>query len=322
MFLRLIRHLLGWNEMIWVPKENTVLVWTHTTYWDAFIMLFALNHSNVKFVAVCNPKFFNCFTKKFLNYLGFIEAPRLEDRGKNGIDKIIKQLQEIQNQNGPTCLLISPKGTVLNRPWRTGYRYIAEKLKWPIRALILDYEMRSITFSPNVFKPEFLASKEGPDDNTLMQLLHLDLEDSVSLNPDRSEVKVRAHDPFELLSCVDLVCMTNLSFLVPIAKLLFIGDYFLAIIASISFIVSTVYHFHRECKFSDLDNTFARLVIGISLIRYWFNVGPLQLTLLFCSFCALFAAYPRRCFEPRGRYVVYHSLFHILISLTALSLCY
>jgi 1-acyl-sn-glycerol-3-phosphate acyltransferase len=47
----------------------------------------------------------------------------------------------------PCALILSPKGSIANRPWRTGYYYIAQECRVPIIAAIIDWHKGIVRFS-------------------------------------------------------------------------------------------------------------------------------------------------------------------------------
>lgn len=313
--LKIIRHFLGWAEIDEsnVPTKNSVLVWTHTTYWDAFLMLLYKDTRRLQFVSVWNPRYFNFFTKPIFKLLKIVHAPRLEDRGLGGVQTLIRQLKEFEKPDVVTVLLISPKGTIQNKPWRTGYAHIANSLNWPVQSMLVDYEKRSIRFGKS-----YSVSNESTIE-TLTAKLQKDLENSTTLVPSRSEITVRQHDQFELLCCADVLCLSNLCML-PACYELYQRNDPLFVLSFASFIYSSLYHRSKESKFSEIDSLLAKALIVTSLIKFWPSVGIQQLSLLGISLWFLYAGQPRKFQESRGPYIVFHTLFHIFISMTAYSL--
>jgi len=316
MLLKICRHFCGWDEIIDIPRKNAVAVWTHTTYWDAFLMLL-YKDAPIQFISVWNPRYFNSFTRPILHALRVIEAPRLEDRGLGGVSILVEQLKQFLRPDLTTILLISPKGTIAKKPWRTGYAFIAKALNWPVRAMLVNYEKKTISFGAEYTLSDLSIEKVGP----LTASLQYDLSNSVTLIQERSEIRETPHDAFELMCCVDPLCLSNLCMLPPVVVLLSRFDPF-GFIALAACIVSSFYHKSKEAKYKDLDALMAKIVIGGSLMRYWQNFRFLQASLLTASIFAFVSGQPRVPENKRGPYIVYHTIFHVLISLTAYSLVF
>lgn len=297
--LKFIRYLLGWQDLINVPKENSVVVYCHTSYWEAFIVQLYAKECNV--VSVMKPDYFNDFTRPILNWLGFIEGPRLEDRGSGGVKAIAKTLALMASER-PTLFLISPKGTIHNMPWRTGYEFIAKELGWPVSAMLVDYSRRTIEFKRPL--------------NT-MASLKSELGTACPRVPERAEMPITCtYDPFELVCVVDSLIVSNVFMLWPIAKALYFGHGFVALLATASTIMSVAYHASRETQWHEIDSCLAKLLIVYGLISY----GVPSTSAAFWLVAALWlysAGTPRHCKDLRGPYVVYHSLFHACISFAA-----
>lgn len=290
---------MGWQDPINVPKENSVVVYCHTSYWEAFIVQLYSKECNV--VSVMKPDYFNWATTPILNWFGFIEGPRLEDRGSGGVKAIAKALQGVASDR-PTIFLISPKGSIQNLPWRTGYQFIAKELGWPVKAVLVDYSKRTIEFREPL--------------NT-MASLKMELSTACPRVPERAEMPITCcYDPFELLCVADSLIISNVFMLLPILKALWLGHVFVAFLASASTVSSVIYHESRETRWHDIDSSIARILIIYAYLLY----GIPSLASAFWLACAAWcytAGTPRRCHELRGPYIVYHSLFHVCISAAA-----
>jgi hypothetical protein len=207
----------------------------------------------------------------------------------------------------PAIFFISPKGTIKLREWRSGYKYIAANLGWPVRTGLVDFSRRTFSFGP----------EHQHDEPKLQEKLYDELSSFCPLVPDNSEVPIKVgFDVFELLSIPDIVCLTNVCLMPAVLRAFQIGEYFLAIVSLSSVYVSWLYHASRESKHSDLDSSLAALTIvwGLSRMRH--------LTLPFLINSALAALFyklgtPRLQCNHRGPYVVYHSLFHVFVGLAS-----
>ena len=296
--------MLGWKTIQNVPKKNCVAVYCHTSYWEGFLL--ALFGQEATIVTLLKPQFFNDYTTPVLNWLGYYAAPKLEEKGSGGVQAIVSLLKTIQSEK-PIILLISPKGTIENKPWRSGYKYIAKELKWPIKVMLVDYVFKEIAFQDT----------ESDDAEVLKE----QLSQACPRNPANAEMNLQCIiDHFELLFIPDILVSSNLAMLFPIYKAWLLGHYFVWLFSFAVFFVSSYYHYSRECLCGEIDKFLTKSLIVISLIYYWQFMNAEIFTLMLLSYWAYYAGTPRKCKELRGPYVVFHTLFHLIISLAAYKL--
>jgi hypothetical protein len=299
--LRGLRFVLGWPE-IHIPNENFVSVVVHTSYFDVFIIGLYCMEFNV--VMALNPKIYALWPS-FFSFLHFIPSKPLEERGTGGVSSLCSQIKE-KSKDRKTIFFISPKGTIKKNEWRSGYKYIAMTLDWPLRSGLLDYSKRTFCFGPAHLHDEL----------NLQEKLQNELKDNCPLNPKNCEFCINVdYDPYELLSIPDLVCVTNVCLIPAILKAFYVREYILGFISISSFIASWAYHSSRESSGAELDRNLSSITIlwGLSRMK--------KMTALFVlnSFSALIfylLGVPR---QPglRGPYAVYHSLFHVFIGLAS-----
>lgn len=301
--VRFLRYICGWKPAINIPREDCVCVYCHTSYWDGFILFLYSCDANV--LAVLKPQLFTWWSTPFLRALGYIPGPKLEERGTGGVQMLIN---EIKIAKHPLIFLIGPKGTIQNRPWRSGYKYIAQGLGYPIIPMIVDYSRRTVVF-------------KSPSISVEIEDLQNELAVGCPRIPSNSEIPIQtSYDPFELLGVIDIVAFSNISMLPAIATLYKSGDYYTTTIASIVFCTSWCYHSSSEQKYAQLDSYLAKILIIFALIRYYQNIS---MNLIHTIIAAIFLYYlgtPRKSNEFRGPYIVYHSLYHCVISYAAYQL--
>jgi len=301
----ILRFLIGWQELKG-HRQNSIGVFVHTSYWDAFI--FWLYSHDACAIAITKPQFFTWYLRPILKALGFISAPRLEDRGQGGLQFILEQIRDTQafKQGKPLTVAISPKGTIYQKPWRTGYKAIAKELHWPIRPVIIDYLHRKL---------EILDPIDASDPNLDTKLL-LALKASVPYNPQFSDVETLETNTNRHI--IDYVMFSN-TFMVPsLIKGLFLKHYGSLFWGFLSVSSSFAYHWSVETKFNDYDRLFARIII--SWFLYWYALkSSLLCRIAFVSaLCCFFKASGRRHSECRSpRYSFWHTLFHCLIGLAS-----
>lgn len=304
--LQLLRWLCGWSPVLNIPKEDCVAVCGHTSYWDAFIIFFYLQDANV--VILTKPQLFTWWSSPILRYLGYIPGPKLEDRGSGGVEQIIKSIQSAKKRPGlPTIFIISPKGTIENRPWRSGYKHIADGLGWPVVPMVIDYSRRIVFFR---------------NENGTEELLKEALSLGCPRVPERSEIPIKiTYDPFELLAVVDIVSFSNLTMLPGIIKLFWNGEFLIGALSTYTFYISWLYHRSNESSYAMLDSFLAKCLCTIALVRFYKNITYHFIGTLFLTVWLYYAGTPR---DPansfRGPYVVYHSLFHCVLSYAAYQL--
>ena len=95
-----------------------------------------------------------------------------------------------------TYFLLSPKGTIARREWRSGYYHIARTLGAPLLAAGLDYEKRSIIVSTAI----------SPDntEETVKEFLYQKLGDIVPLFPEDEAMPIRKHSSRTIINKIRL----------------------------------------------------------------------------------------------------------------------
>jgi len=258
-------------------------------------------------VTLIKPQMMEGVLAPFLRSFGFIPAPKLEDRGTGGVQQIAATLrQQQQTTQHPVRLLISPKGTIQNSPWRSGYQHIAREVGWPIKLLGIDYSTRTLT----------VVDASGTDPESLQK----QLGQFCPFMPSRSEYPILCeYDSWELICPVDLLAVSNLCMLVPAFQALWFGHIGIFSQTILTMYISWIYHLSRESQYIQLDS-----IVSKAGAAYWLWSYPLTLpSSLFVAvptFIGLYYYYhgtPRIPSEPRGKYIYTHSLFHVWMSVAA-----
>ena len=306
--LNIIRWICGWKPVINIPTIDCVSVYCHTSYWEGFILFLYSKDANI--ITVLKPQLFTWYSAPILHSLGYIPGPKLEERGTGGVQTIINQILNIKKTSTkPIIFLISPKGTIQNRPWRTGYKYIAQGLNWPVIPMRVDYSRRTVVF------------EEVPNNSMEIDDLQNILSVGCPRIPNRSEIPINiSYDPFELISVIDLVTFSNISMFPAIFYLYKIKDYYTAILASGVFCTSWCYHSSCEKYYMNIDSFMAKILIVFALLRYYNNISINLLMTCVVAFWFYYIGTPRINSEFRGTYVVYHSIYHCILSYAAYQL--
>lgn len=314
--LSAIRYITGWARPTELDnvRAHSVVVFEHTSRWDFLVLLIAkASCTKVDIRTIVKPQLFDGFSGimlgPILTALGCIAAPRLENRGTGSVNRLVEALQKLESHaDKPIVLALSPKGTIQKAPWRTGYLALARCLDWDLRGAVVCFEKRRIGLGPPVDIHETPAYVEANLKRT-MQL-------GVPLRPERSDLLCPHYDSFELLAAIDLPLATLLAFLWPLALW---GHSFLEralqALCACALATAVAYHGSRETILAVPDSTMSKLTA--SLVLAWaavYNVSGFLdgVPKLFVALAAYAAGRGRLANPKRGRYVVWHSAFHIL----------
>lgn len=118
--------------------KKIILVCQHTSRWDGFIYtLYYLKYEIIRKRAytLITPRVGN---RELLKNFGFITATDVDKKGGGMIKSIVEQVSGLDEY----MIIISPKGCITNRPWRTGYYYLAKELDCEIVCGGLDYDKK------------------------------------------------------------------------------------------------------------------------------------------------------------------------------------
>ena len=159
-----ILRILGWknttSKFIYppnkkLPKKYVVFGEPHTHMLDFLYMLLFFGEfklSNVSFAL--NQKFFNLFTRKFLNFLG---AFPVNVNKKGGL---VKQLIDKFNKSDNFILHIPPSGTRKYTPyWKSGFYYVALGANVPVVPAYLDGKKKQYGYGD----PYYLTGNKKED---------------------------------------------------------------------------------------------------------------------------------------------------------------
>ena len=187
---RIILFSMGWsllnnsiyNELI--KYDRTVLIFSHTSYADFYILiLYILTYPNLRHVrTLIKPQPFK-YAGNILTKLGAIPSTKLEDKNGGAVSRIISELK----QDEKFIFLISPKGTIMKKEWRSGYYHIAKDLDAELRVIGLDYEKKQVYMSPQI--------SHRQNESIVRQQLFQELKKIVPLVPESEVVEIRPHDP-------------------------------------------------------------------------------------------------------------------------------
>ena len=181
-------------------SKRTILVFSHTSYADFYILiLYLLSYptelANVR--TLVKPQPFKHFGG-LLRRLGAIPATKIEDKQGGAVDRIVTDLK----QTDQSIFLISPKGTILKREWRSGYYHIGKALKADFRVAGLDYEHHRVSLSDTI--------NHEMGEERVREFLQAQLTDIVPLHPENEVVTIRSHYHSTLVDHDHMIMMANM----------------------------------------------------------------------------------------------------------------
>jgi hypothetical protein len=151
-----ILYILGWKplnvsqEQIQKIKTNqrNVLTISHTSVLDGLIFyIYKFAHPEIfeNALVVVKPQIFDGIPKflhPILNKMGLVKATAHEEKNGGFIQSTIDTLKDKKE----FMFIISPKGKIINSPWRSGYYVIAKELNCKILPCGLDYDKKCLSF--------------------------------------------------------------------------------------------------------------------------------------------------------------------------------
>ena len=183
-------------------KKNYLFIFPHTTYWDGVIFLLYRTAYPEIFAnsrLYLTPQIYDNLpyaATLFLNHIGFLRAKSInESKKENTIEKTISQLKQ---EKSNFLLWISPKGSIMNRPWKSGYYYLAKELNVPIAVLGLDFEKKEA-----VLADVYDFNYETDTIDIIEEKIRHSLGKITPLNPENSEIQINTNYDKNNLSAVN-----------------------------------------------------------------------------------------------------------------------
>lgn len=187
--------------------QRTVLVFSHTSYMDFYILtlyLIAYPTQLGHVRTMVKPQPF-AYAGWLLRRFGAIPATALGDKQGGGTVRVVAELRSQDRW----VFLISPKGTIVKQDWRSGYYYIAKEFGAHFIVAGADYEKKCIIISKAIAfnqckspplklsQSQTSLSDEALDkrnEEVVRKLLQEELKQIVPLYPDDEVVPIRDHD--------------------------------------------------------------------------------------------------------------------------------
>lgn len=197
---QILLYILGWKFLssqqikTLTSKTKTIYVYPHTSHWDFIIGIlysFAQPEAFICSWGVMKPQPFRYFGK-FLRGCGFIPATRREDNSQGFVATTTKQFKNKLAFN----IFISPEGTRVANPWRSGYYHLAREMDADICVAGLDYETHCFLFKTKRHPLDYKFEEHmlGIDSQHKVEgMLKEDMESIIPLYPSSSFSCVRAY---------------------------------------------------------------------------------------------------------------------------------
>lgn len=222
----IILSIFGWNDidhdtyLTMEQHKKLVIVFPHTSYWDFFFYIgyfMRYNLIQTRARVLINPKFMTTWGW-FVKMFGGMESTKREIHGGGRIEKIKKELSGMDE----FMLMLSPKGSTLNHPWRTGYYNLAKELDCHLVTGGFNYETK-----------EFVLKKPFKVDNMTLEEAEArcksEMRDITPINIKNSEVPLNAHEREAYPSVIDplhfIVLLTMIIIIIVLIVLLVVYIY-------------------------------------------------------------------------------------------------
>ncbi len=161
-FLRLLARcyfsFFKWKTVGKIPdvKKAIVLVAPHTSNWDFVHLLFFSFLLEVKVSWFGKHTIFRWPFGSIFKYFGGIPVDR--SKHHSFVEKMVKEFEKRDR----FILALSPEGTRSPvKKWKSGFYFIAKRLKLPVVLLGLDYKERVINFLPPVYFDETVDKEKA-----------------------------------------------------------------------------------------------------------------------------------------------------------------
>lgn len=169
--------------------KNLVCVSSHTSIWDGFIIVLYIFREKVPTLGAAKYELFWGPFGHILRYIGFI--PIYWDKKTDTTNQIVEFIEKNNAQNNRNIFLgIFPEGSRWKDRWRSGFWFIARKLKCKILTIGLDYEKRYIV--------PYSIIMPTDDVNNDINVVKEQLYPFIPLYPENTDVETRYDDKRKL----------------------------------------------------------------------------------------------------------------------------
>jgi len=172
--------------------KNLVCVSSHTSIWDGFLIVLFIFREKVPTLGAAKYELFWGPFGYILRYIGFI--PIYWDKKTSSVsttDQIVEFIEKNNIKNSRNLFLgIFPEGSRWKDRWRSGFWFVARKLKCKIMTIGLDYEKRYIVPYSIVMPTD--------DVNNDIEVVKEQLYPFIPLYPENTDIETRYADKRKL----------------------------------------------------------------------------------------------------------------------------
>lgn len=219
---KIVLFITGWSDLdkeemaFYQSIDRKIVIFTHSTTFDYPItLLIQLCYSEINndIFILMKPQMFE-YLGSLWSKLGCIPSTRVEERNGQAVERICKVL----NGREKFSLLLSPKGTVKKRNWRTGYYYLAQELNVPIIVVGLDYNKHKPVINKKIItvasKEIHVVQKEIIDLFQSINCLHPENEYIYKLSGNSNHVSLIKEDGLWFRICVVFLSILSTLYLI------------------------------------------------------------------------------------------------------------
>ena len=331
--MTIINRIFGWKDPILddLPKEPGIIIFAHASYWDIFLIMIYIQCNGLKnMYCLVRPDLVKWYFAPLRWILKMIYAPSIHNKNSNSLSQIIEQFKNADSTpDNPKFLLLSPKGTVKKKEWRSGYYYIAQTLNLKIYPGLYDLTNRKIKFGLPV-DPNKCNFEEATRN------LQEQMGKYRVINMENAEYEINDPNgcPYESVLPFDFCCVSLLSFIPFLVGCYNRGYYFQLAYTLLTLCVAWRYHLDKEGTiypkyvniYQNIESGMAATGILYHFFSNFYEYGYIPTNFfavyVFAIFFYLNSA-PRGCGTHRGKYAIFHSFYHILAAISGyLLLCY
>lgn len=210
---QLILAIFGWTPPTeWTQQkmitERIVIVISHTSYWDFFILLlyrFAYIDLKNYLHVIMKPQPFELWGWLLINF-NCIPATRSEDSGEGFVQKTVDRFRPEKKYG----IIIAPKGKTAKSKWRTGHYYLRQGLQADIAVAGIDYELKTLYLGP-IHKNSDVNEMDIDDMN---EMLKFEMGQIVPLNINQASYRITRPYYTDRISLINWTLLLTIMMLV------------------------------------------------------------------------------------------------------------
>ena len=352
-FSAALLRMIGWKsrmhyatrQLLETADGDLVLLFQHTSYCDLlFGLLFAWSEGighRLYFITGSHVRSTYWWLTPILRAVGCVYVPQLHESAQGTVSKLVEIFRD--DPTPRKIILVAPTGSTKNtydRPWRSGWYWLARELGAKVGVIGVNFHplIRTIHLGQeHIVQQSFLDPERLSFDQMCLRCKVL-MGNIFPRWPHESPVplktpyKLFGHEckyhttPNHVITFVDMVVVTSYLFIIPILRLMQVRCLDLVVVGIPSMIASVKYHqsYEQDHYWHTMDVKLAIASVMYFAIRILCTVQPTVYFLWFSSLMACIQVYyagtPRGASIYRSKwYELYHSLFHVLLSLYILA---